>query len=319
MGNLQEAFCCALDVLWMPQVEQAHEFVAAPAAELVGLPAILAQSQPERAQEVVARRMAVRVVDVMEVVDIGEEHGKWLARPSVDLHRLIEADFHELPPGQACQRVARRRLVDGLDESLVVIRICQRHEERDELLDLPILIGQWHQRVAQQDVLAILAPHEHLERLGLACRIGDDGRAMRTDTAAVRERAAERHVHAALAPHLLRRETQELLRCRIPVQHRMVRPQHIAANWHGIHQRLQHPVALHETSCHALQHIHAPRFRWMCRYFFPRNIVHDIAFLRIRSQHRFTSFSSKRSFCLSISILLGIREIDNTLKNPTGQ
>ena len=61
MGNLQEAFCCALDVLWMPQVQQAHEFVAAPAAELVGLPAILAQSQPERAQEVVARRMAVRV------------------------------------------------------------------------------------------------------------------------------------------------------------------------------------------------------------------------------------------------------------------
>ncbi|EEX69934.1 hypothetical protein MITSMUL_03065 [Mitsuokella multacida DSM 20544] len=54
----------------------------------------------------------------------------------------------------------------------------------------------------------------------------------------------------------------------------------------------------------------------MCLYFFPRNIVHDIAFLRIRSQHRFASFSSKRSFCLSISILLGIREIDNTQKIP---
>ena len=237
----------------MPQVQQAHELVTAPTAELIGLPAVLAQGNPECAQEVVARRMAIRVVDVMEVVDIGEEHGKRLPRPPVDLHRLIEADLHEFPPGQARQRVSRRRLVDGLDEALVVIRIRQRHEERDELLDLPILVGQWHQRIAQQDVLAVLAPHEHLECLGLACRIGDDGRAVRSlDVGTVGERAAKRHIHTALLLHLLRRESQELLRRRIPVQHRVVRPQHIAANRHGIHQRLQHPVALHETTCHAL-------------------------------------------------------------------
>ena len=127
------------------QVRQQHdEFVAADARHRVGLAHQLRQPFARQAQQRVARGMAARVVDVLEVVEVDEHQraDRMVARRGGQ--QVADAVHQQAPVGQARQHVVEGQAVDvrfrflalvdfALDSHpvrLPAIRIRERHQFR---------------------------------------------------------------------------------------------------------------------------------------------------------------------------------------------
>ena len=89
------------------------EFVAAEPRRHVGFLEAAAQALGDRLQQLIADRMAERVVDALELVDVDIEHGQLLARP-YRLERLFQPLAEQDPVRQFGQRVVMRQMRDLL-------------------------------------------------------------------------------------------------------------------------------------------------------------------------------------------------------------
>ncbi len=88
------------------------EFVAAEARHHVGVADDLAQPVGHRAQQLVAAGMAERVVDLLELIEIDEQHGAGLARMPRGSQRLVDLVAKVSPVRQAGERVVARHVAD---------------------------------------------------------------------------------------------------------------------------------------------------------------------------------------------------------------
>ena len=96
-------------------LNQHHELVSAEAGSGVGAAHALGQAQRELAQHLVAGRMAERVVDGLEVVEVDEEDRHLVLVAAQALERVRHAILEQQAVGQAGQRV-----VEGLPAQLVL-------------------------------------------------------------------------------------------------------------------------------------------------------------------------------------------------------
>ena len=143
--------------------EDQHELLAAVPADHVGRPKVRGDRLGDAPQHVVAGRVAVGVVDGLEVVDVDEGHRQ---RPLVavgPLDLVEQLDEQRPPVGDAGQLVGRRRVgrlgelvgdrVDRPGESIVEAATLLRCLHRDLELACGQLLGGLHQpAVAEHDV-----------------------------------------------------------------------------------------------------------------------------------------------------------------------
>ena len=95
------------------------EFVAAEPGRHVGLLETAAQALGDALEQLVADRMAERVVDALELVDVDIEHRQLLARP-YRLERLFQPLAKQDPVRQVGQRVVMRQMGDLLVGALAL-------------------------------------------------------------------------------------------------------------------------------------------------------------------------------------------------------
>ena len=96
-------------------LEQQQKLVAADAGHGVTGSRLLDEALGGEFQDLVARRMAKRVVDRLEAVEVNEEHGQLFRRARLvyllqTLHCMSQAVFEQQPIRQARQRVGERVL-----------------------------------------------------------------------------------------------------------------------------------------------------------------------------------------------------------------
>ena len=90
------------------------ELVAAEPADLAFLADHVGEALRDLLEERVADRMAQRVVDVLEPVEIDQEQGAAARGAVLALQRLVERAAHQHPVGQAGQRIIFGEAVDLL-------------------------------------------------------------------------------------------------------------------------------------------------------------------------------------------------------------
>ena len=106
--------------------EQDRELVAALAAHDVALPNRSGQALRDAAQDVVAHRVAERVVDPLEVVEVHEQQGDAARLASLASERPLEVIAQQDAVGEAGQRIVQR-VVDQLGlEALAVGRVDEQ-------------------------------------------------------------------------------------------------------------------------------------------------------------------------------------------------
>ena len=116
-----------------------HEFVAAEAREQVGLAQRRRQRLGHALQQLVADPVAERVVDVLEAVEVDEQHADAAAAALRLRDRLRQPLVQQQAVRQAGQRVARRHVLEallGLDPRRHVLH------EREDRRDLAVGVEQ---------------------------------------------------------------------------------------------------------------------------------------------------------------------------------
>ena len=120
-----------------------HELVAAQARQEVGAPRRLRQTRADLADQFVAGVMAVAVVDVLEAVEVHEQHGKRFVLACGVGHLARQRLFEVHAVGQAGQAVEVRQIVQALVGRFeLALRGTQRREVGED---------------AHQHLLAVLA------------------------------------------------------------------------------------------------------------------------------------------------------------------
>ena len=100
-------------------VGQDHrELLAAEARHRVHRPDAVAQREGDRLQDDVAGRMAVRVVDALEVVDVDHQHQRRLAGAGDPVDLAGQRELELAPVRQARERIAARELAQAVDHRL---------------------------------------------------------------------------------------------------------------------------------------------------------------------------------------------------------
>ena len=117
---------------------QDHELVTGQAGQAVTGPQQPGQPLGDRHQQLVADLMAVGVVDLLEPIEIHEEHRRDLLRAPPRAKRVLEQLQHQHPIGQAGQGIVQRRfarLVRGILEIGARLRVDQirRRDVRQRL------------------------------------------------------------------------------------------------------------------------------------------------------------------------------------------
>ena len=131
-----------------------HELVAAEAREQVGLAQRRRQRAGHALQQLVADPVAERVVDVLEAVEVDEQHADAAAAALRLRDRLRQPLVQQQPVGQAGQRVARRHVLQpllGLDPRRHVLH------ERQDRHDLAVVVEQRRVVPLAPDRVAVLA------------------------------------------------------------------------------------------------------------------------------------------------------------------
>ena len=220
-----------------------HELVAAQPRQQVGLPQGAGERGRHPLQQLIADAMAERVVDVLEPVEVDEQHADAMSAALGLRDRLRQALVQQQPVGQAGQRVAGREVLQsflGLDPRRDVLH------ERQDRNDLACVVQQRRvvplapDRVAVAAVIAgeagrprLFAAHEppHQTREGLAVFFVHER--------AVGERNPQDFVRAPAEDVLRLRRPANEPEVAVPLEHRQRRIADV---------RRQHPV-------HALQFV----------------------------------------------------------------
>ena len=104
----------------------------------------LTTAGPTCVQQFVAHGMTQRVVDVLEAVEVDQQHGHRVPRARRGAHRLVEAIVEQRAVGQARERVAEGQV----DDARLALREAVAHlaERGDEAADL-VAAGGGHRAV----------------------------------------------------------------------------------------------------------------------------------------------------------------------------
>jgi hypothetical protein len=89
------------------------EFVAADPRHRIGVTQQRTQPRPHLADQFVARRVAERVVDLLEMVEVEHEQRDLLARAAVAVQRLPEPVLKQCAVRQAGERIVQRLVLGG--------------------------------------------------------------------------------------------------------------------------------------------------------------------------------------------------------------
>jgi hypothetical protein len=196
----------------VPGVARRHdhpELLAADSTDDVGAPDGLPRDARELDQELVAGRMAVDVVDALEVVEIEHQDGDRVARARGARQLRAQALVEEAVVVEAGQRVGLRQMLQPCADLRVVQGQCSRVAE--PFRELEFVLGERRVLAQAVDVEGALQGaagdqrHDD-DRLWLVRRAGDDGDA-RIQVGAVRpHRAAVRDGPAGQSLAEARRE-----------------------------------------------------------------------------------------------------------------
>ena len=118
-------------------VQQPHELLAAPAREQVGGPQVVRESRGDHLEHGVAGVVTVGVVDDLEVVDVGVEHGAVLVGAGVGQAGLQAGD-HAPAVGGAGQRVGLVLHTEGVEPPQSVEECRVVAEGLDRTLDVAV-------------------------------------------------------------------------------------------------------------------------------------------------------------------------------------
>ncbi len=145
-------------------LEHGEELVAAQPRDEVARAQAGSQAARDLDQEAVAHGMAVRVVHLLEAVEVDEEGGEAAAPPARPLDRLVEGGREARAVGEAGERVAVGELNDLL---------ARLHELGDLAADAPVAdeASLPEPRLSAHDVVARAAARARAAELEIAERL----------------------------------------------------------------------------------------------------------------------------------------------------
>ena len=112
--------------------QQHAELVAAEAGDGVALAERLLQAVRDLLQQAVARVVAERVVDLLEVVEVDQHHGRGDVRAAAGGDRLLDAVAEERAVGQAGERVVQRLVLLGDRGAAAAVDREERQQEQQQ-------------------------------------------------------------------------------------------------------------------------------------------------------------------------------------------
>jgi hypothetical protein len=158
--GLQDALHAGIDILRRFHVLQQHdELVAAQAGHGVGVAHHLLQPAGHGLQQRIAHRVAQAVVDVLEAVQVHEEHGQVAVAPLGARQGLAAAVHQQGAVGQAGQRVVIGQLVDAPGLGLLLGDV---REDADVVADRALLVAHRGDALPDGDDAAVAVAVEHL-------------------------------------------------------------------------------------------------------------------------------------------------------------
>ena len=238
-------------------LEQQRELVAAKAGDRVHRSQHSAQPPGQTGEHGVADAMTEGVVDVLELVDIHEQHGDHRAGAPSAIQRHPEPVQEQRPVGQSGERVAQRQLGQLHLRALALDRVADRaaQERRIQVLLDQAILGAGVQRLQRQLLVDALAEHDD--------RGGGGGGAQRLNLlrrAGPSELQGEQHAGGAVIDQLLCR-TVYLQRLD---EHEALAPdrvQHLADHQHRLWIVLDQQDPRGLTCCGRILHQGVPRLR----------------------------------------------------------
>ena len=115
------------------QLRQQHaELVAAEAGDRVVLAERLLEAVRDLLQQAVARVVAERVVDLLEVVEVDQHHGRGDVRAAPGGDRLLDAVAEERAVGQAGERVVQRLVLLGDRRAAAAVHGQERQQQQQQ-------------------------------------------------------------------------------------------------------------------------------------------------------------------------------------------
>ena len=116
--------------------QQDGELVAAQTGDRVGAAQRLLQTRADLGQQPIADLVTERVVDVLEAIEIQQQHGHLLARPLRVFDRLLDPVVEQGAIGQPGQRVVQRHALELGFLQLAFGDIAQDRDADPFLVDL---------------------------------------------------------------------------------------------------------------------------------------------------------------------------------------
>ena len=148
-------------------LEQEREFVAAEARHRVHRAQQRAQPFPQGGEHAIAGGVAARVVDLLEVVEVEEQHGERVAGPAGALQGEVQAVQEQGAVGQAGELVVQRLMGEPRLAALALDGPDQRAPELHglELGHDQAILGALPHR-PQRQVLVVVGAEQHDRRVG---------------------------------------------------------------------------------------------------------------------------------------------------------
>ncbi len=140
---------------WTAHVFQQHdEFVAAQARQRIAFAQAGGQLPRHLLEEQVAHMVAEGVVDVLEAVQVDEQHRQLLARARAADHRMLQAVVEQQPVRQRRERIVVGQVVELV---LRLLHLRDVAEHADVVRDLVIVVAHARHGEPFQVALAVLA------------------------------------------------------------------------------------------------------------------------------------------------------------------
>ena len=147
-------------------LEQDRELVAAEPSGGVGLPERVLQPLADLAEHPVARRVAERVVDRLEVVQVHEQDRDREVVPRLPLDHVLDAVLEQRPVREPRDRVVERLVLELLLERLALGDVTGVQDDAPHVLVVQQVRPQGLD--VQPEVVAVLHPELGQARMGVA-------------------------------------------------------------------------------------------------------------------------------------------------------
>ncbi len=151
------------------------ELVAAQPGDRVALTEALLEPETDLLQQLVAARMAERVIDLLEAVEVHDHHGRGHVVAAGRGERVTDAVVEERAVGQVRERVVERLVLvhlglvpkrlrrPGDDPEENAVEHCEREEDEERVVLRPVADAGLDSRIGDRDLHGARRPAERLE------------------------------------------------------------------------------------------------------------------------------------------------------------